>query len=136
MTWAYQQNLESTNFENYNSDQMTMYNAIVNAVNSKVITNELIDGLIPSGTTIQNMRTSYLGDTLTRDGTHLSQDYGRYAAGLTWMKAITGISPSEVDWVPTSYSYLSEHKNMIDEAVNSAIETPFAVTNSTYTEAP
>ena len=136
MTWAYQQTSSHSGFANYNKDQMTMYNAIVSTVKEKVLTEELIDGVIPSGTTIQNMRTSYLGDTLTRDGFHMSYDYGRYAAGLTWMSAITGISADKVDWVPADYSYVANHKDMIDEAVKNAIEAPYAVTNSTYTMKP
>ncbi len=136
MTWAYQQDHKEEYFDNYNCDQMTMYKAIVNAVKSKAITEDLIDGMIPTGTTIQNMRTSYLGDTLTRDTSHLSYDFGRYAAGLTWLKAITGIAPEAVDWVPSSYPTLSSHRDMINQAVNSAVKTPFAVTASTYSEAP
>jgi len=115
---------------------MTMYKAITKAVNAEVLTEDLIDGMIPTGTTIQNMRTSYLGDTLTRDTSHLSYDFGRYAAGLTWLKAITGIAPEAVDWVPSSYPTLSAHRDMINQAVNSAVKTPFAVTASTYTEEP
>lgn len=136
MTWAYQQDHVEQYFENYNCDQMTMYNAIVNTAQSEVITKELIDGLIPSGTAIQNLRTSYLGDTLTRDTTHLSKDFGCYAAGLTWMTAITGISADKVTWVPSSYPILSKNKDMINEAVKNSIKSPFSVTDSTYTESP
>lgn len=136
MTWAYQQDHVEQYFENYNCDQMTMYNAIVNTAQSEVITKELIDGLIPSGTAIQNLRTSYLGDTLTRDTTHLSKDFGCYAAGLTWMTAITGISADKVTWVPSSYPVLSKNKDMINEAVKNSIKSPFSVTDSTYTESP
>jgi len=60
-----------------------MYTAIVDA--SKRITElEEISVLIPSGTEIQNARTSSLGDTLTRDGYHLELTYGRFTAACTW----------------------------------------------------
>ena len=136
MTWAYQQNSTHSGFANYNKDQMTMYNAIVNTVNETVLADELIDGIIPSATTMQNMRTSHLGDTLTRDGFHASYDYGRYSIALTWMKALTGISPEAVDWVPEDYAYVADNLDLIREAVNNAIEKPYEVTPSTYTVAP
>ena len=136
MTWAYQQTSGHSGFENYNKDQMTMYNAIVNTLKGTVLADDLIDGIIPSATTMQNMRTSHLGDTLTRDGFHASYDYGRYAIALTWMKALTGISPEAVDWVPADYAYVADNHDLICEAVNNAVEKPYEVTPSTYTEAP
>lgn len=136
MTWAYQQNSTHSGFANYNKDQMTMYNAIVNTVKETVLADELIDGVIPSATTIQNMRTSHLGDTLTRDGFHASYDYGRYSIALTWMKALTGLSPENVDWVPADYAYVADNLDLIREAVNNAVEKPYEVTPSTYTVAP
>ena len=80
MTWAYQQNSTHEAFPNYDSDQMKMYNAIVSTVKEMIVTNNAFVDIIPSGTTIQNLRTSYLGDTLTRDGYHLKLGVGRYAA--------------------------------------------------------
>jgi hypothetical protein len=80
-----------------------MYNAIVNAVNTKILTNNDIAIVIPSGTSIQNVRTSFIGD-MTRDGYHLSYGIGRYIASMTYVKALTGLSidnsktvPSDVD---------------------------------------
>ncbi len=136
MTWAYEQTSTHSGFANYNKDQMTMYNAILNTVKETVLADELIDGIIPSATTIQNMRTSHLGDTLTRDGFHASYDYGRYSIALTWMKALTGLSPENVDWVPADYAYVADNLDLIREAVNNAVEKPYEVTPSTYTVAP
>ena len=129
MTWAYKVGSGHSDFPKYNKDQMTMYNAIVSAVNSKILTNNKIEIVIPAGTAIQNVRTSFIGDT-TRDGYHLSYGIGRYIASMTFVKAVTGLSidnsvttPSDVD------SY--ELKAIID-SVNNAIKTPFAVTQSSY----
>ena len=77
MTWAYQSTSGHGDFAKYDKNQMTMYNAIVNTVQSLVVGNWNIEGYLPSGTAIQNLRTSYLGDTLTRDGYHMSYDIGR-----------------------------------------------------------
>ena len=65
MTWAYQADSTHSGFNNYGKDQMTMYNAIVNAAQTKIVTNDNIEIIIPVGTAVQNVRTSYIGDTLT-----------------------------------------------------------------------
>ena len=134
MTWAYQSNSGHGDFAKYNKNQMQMYNAIVNTVQSLVVGNYNIEGYIPSGTAIQNLRTSYLGDTLTRDGYHLSTDIGRYTAALTWYKELTGADITDLTVVPKAYSNITDHLPAIKEAVNNAIANPFEVTPSTYTE--
>ena len=133
MTWAYESDSTHSGFPNYNSDQMTMYNAIVNAAKEKILTNNAFTGVIPSGTAIQNLRTSYLGDHITRDGYHLSYDVGRYTAALTWAKLLTGESIDAVDYIPTEYPNIAKHLPAIKEAVNNAVEKPLEVTASTIT---
>lgn len=134
MTWAYEQSTNHGGFKNYDRDQMTMYKAIANTVQEVVLKHSEITGIIPSGTAIQNLRTSYLGDTLTRDGYHLSNDIGRYTAGLTWVSYITGVSPDEISWVPPSHGNINEDLPPIREAVKNAISTPFDVTESQIKE--
>ncbi|QMS85658.1 DUF4886 domain-containing protein [Candidatus Xianfuyuplasma coldseepsis] len=132
MTWAYQATSNHSGFVNYDNDQMTMYNAIINAVQTKIVPDERFDLIIPSGTAIQNVRTSYIGDTLTRDGFHLSYDQGRYIAGLTWFKEITGFSINEITYKPEGIT--DTDQQAIVEGVNYAVETPFEITPSTFTE--
>lgn len=134
MTWAYQSNSNHSDFSRYGNNQMTMYNGIISAVQDKILPNKNFDLIIPSGTAVQNMRTSYVGDTLTRDGYHLSYNLGRYIAGLTWLKAITGWPIDAVTYVPSISEVPSELLPVIKEAVNNAVETPFAVTKSSYQE--
>ena len=131
MTWAYESDSTHSGFPNYESDQMKMYNAIVNAAKSEILTNEAFTGVIPSGTAIQNLRTSYLGDHLTRDGYHLSYDVGRYTAALTWAKLLTGQSIDAVDYVPKEYPNVANHLPAIKEAVNNAVAKPFEITPAT-----
>ncbi|MGI6280394.1 MAG: DUF4886 domain-containing protein, partial [Acutalibacteraceae bacterium] len=107
MTWAYQKNSSHSDFKKYDKNQLTMYNAIISTVQSQIVGNPSFSGIIPTGTAIQNLRTSYFGDTLTRDGYHLSYDYGRYTASLTWFHYLTGISPDMVNWVPPEYPYIA-----------------------------
>ena len=129
MTWAYQANSTHDKFSNYNNDQVTMYNAILSSVQSQILTNTNIVGIIPSGTTIQNMRNTHLGDTLTRDGFHLTTGIGRYAAALTYLVAVTGYDLA--DFVPTGLANdVATHMPCITESVTNAIANPFAVTPS------
>ncbi|MGI6073583.1 MAG: DUF4886 domain-containing protein [Fermentimonas sp.] len=88
-TWAYAQDSGHFGFPNYDRDQMKMYNAIVDAVwQAKEFAG--IDMVVPSGTAIQNGRTSYKGDKFTRDGYHLDLTLGRFTAASTWYEAIFG----------------------------------------------
>jgi hypothetical protein len=128
MTWAYQQDTPSTAFANYNSDQLTMYNAITSAVEEKIVGNSYVDGIIPSGTAIQNVRTSYVGDIMTRDGNHLSYSHGRYTAAMTWFAALTGGDPDAITWVPTKYPELKNDLPIIRQAVKDAVKNPLLIT--------
>jgi hypothetical protein len=110
-----------------------MYNAIVNAAKEKILTNNAFTGVIPSGTAVQNLRTSYLGDHITRDGYHLSYDVGRYTAALTWAKLLTGESIDAVDYIPKEYPNIANHLPAIKEAVNNAVAKPLEVTPATIT---
>ncbi len=129
MTWAYKTGSNHADFSKYGKNQMNMYRAITDAVNEKILTNEDIEVVIPSGTSIQNARTSLIGD-MTRDGYHLSYGIGRYIASMTYVAALTGLSidgsvttPDDVD------SYRLE---AVIESVNNAIKTPYEVTKSSY----
>ncbi len=134
MTWAYQSDSSHGDFSKYDKDQMTMYNAIVNAVQANVVTNEKIEIIIPAGTAIQNVRTSYVGDTLTRDGYHLTTDYGRYIGSLTFVHALTGLSIDNMTYAPSG---VTENRILVAvEAVNNAVLKPFEVTTSSYVTEP
>ena len=131
MTWAYQQNSTHSGFANYGYKQSTMYNAIVNAVQNKILTNPNFVAVSPAGTAIQNARTSYLGDNLTRDGYHLQTIEGRYISGLTMFCLLTGYSPYDVSYVSTMDSKMAA---VAKESVKNALKNKFSVTNSAYTE--
>ena len=128
MTWAYQQNSTHNDFGKYDKDQNKMYSQIVNSVKNKVLTNDRIEAIIPNGTAIQNARTSFIGDNLTRDGYHLSLDLGRYIAGLTLVSKLTGIDLSELSFIPNNLN--SHHKDIAIESVVNSINKPFEVTES------
>ena len=134
MTWAYQQDSTHNEFPKYESNQMTMYESILDAVQTKITGNEDISVIVPCGTAIQNARTSYVGDTLTRDGFHLSLGLGRYIAGLTFFFATTGISIAEVDYMPDGVD--ADTLKIAIESATNAVLCPFVITYSEYDEAP
>lgn len=133
MTWAYQQNSGHGSFGNYNNDQMTMYNSIINAVQTKVVPNDRFDFIVPNGTAVQNARTSFIGDNLCRDvHCHLSYDFGRYIAGLGMVATVTGADISNIAYAPAGVN--EEYKKIAIESVLNALEKPFEITPSKYAE--
>ncbi len=130
MTWAYQKDSTHSSFANYNKNQTTMYNGIVTAVTNKILTNSNFDRVIPNGTAVQNMRSSYVGDTLTRDGYHMSYDQGRFLVALMFVKSITGLDIAKNTYRPSgvsdTYAYVAVN------AVNKAYSTPLKISKSVY----
>ncbi len=124
-TWAYAQSSTHSGFVNYNKDQLTMYQAIVDANNkAKPLINASL--IVPSGTAIQNARTSVVGDNFTRDGYHLSIPMGRYTAAATWYEAIFGESVVGNSYKPAE---LSDFEASISQnAAHFALQKPNEVT--------
>ena len=133
MTWAYQQDSTHSSFPKYNSDQLEMYNMIVKTVQENVMVLKEIDGIIPNATAIQNARTGFLGDTLTRDGYHLDKEIGRYIAGLCYFAAITGVDISDIDYVPTK-KVTEKMRKLATSSVMDAVKEPYKITQSPYTK--
>ena len=136
MTWAYQSNSTHSGFANYDKDQMTMYNAIVNSVQTKVVPSGYFSKVIPNGTAVQNMRTSFVGDNLTRDGYHMSYDIGRYLTALGYAKALTGRDLDKVTYIPSGYTYSKNAILAMKDAVNKACAAPYTVTVSAFPPDP
>ena len=127
MTWAYQGNSTHAQFPDYNSNQMTMYTAIVNAVQEQVCYT-----VVPNATSIQNARTSMLGDTLTRDGYHLDLQIGRFIAGLTFVAKVTGVDISELTYAPAGIN--DTQFAIAIESVQNALAYPYTITESEIQE--
>lgn len=130
MTWAYAKNFREDKFEAYHNNQKEMYEAICNAVTKKIETNKNFSFMIPVGTAIQNLRTSYIGDRLNRDGRHLNE-IGRYTAALMFVKSL-GISIDNIFWTPKSRfcdEFSQSYLPAIKSAVNAAFENPLEVTS-------
>ena len=133
MTWAYQQDNKQAAFADYGSSQDTMYQCIVYANETVILPNKAFSGFIPAGTAVQNARTSFMGDTLTKDGYHLNE-IGELIGGYMWYATFMGkpLDGIKLDRIPGSISLSDETKAVIVESVNNALKTPLAVTESAY----
>lgn len=112
MTWAYDADSPHIHFDFYKKDQNYMYNAIVEAVKERILTDKSFAGVIPSGAAIQNLRQEVKA-SLTKDSFHLTDSLGRYTAALTWGKCIASVSPENISWMPKAYE--DEIKPVIDK---------------------
>lgn len=127
-TWAYAQNSTHTGFANYGNNQLTMYNAIINAV-SQAIHLVDIDIVVPAGTAIQNGRTSVVGDNFCRDGHHLDINIGRYTAAATWYEAISGRNVIGNPFKPVALSDFEAE--IAQQAAHFAVLKPNEITEMT-----
>jgi hypothetical protein len=125
MTWAYANDYSSTQKNGY-SNQISMYNLIANAVETKIATNMNFVAISPAGTAVQNARTSILGDTLNRDGTHLTYDVGRYIAAMSMFCSLTGYTVDDITYVPAG---LDEARiSIAKDSVRNALANKYEVT--------
>jgi len=127
MTWAYQQDYDHVKFDSYGRDQQRMYSAIVSVVQNKIASTGKFSIIIPSGTAIQNVRSSFIGDNLTRDGFHLEKKLGRYVAGLSCFCALTGDRIDNITYRPDVEKIPLSYLPMIKYAVQRGIYTPYQV---------
>lgn len=132
MTWAYQGDSGHSDFSKYGNSQSQMYEAILGAVQAKVLSRGDFDRVIPCGTAIQNLRTSFIGDHLTRDGYHMSYQVGRVATALMWLRQISGAPLSDIEIRPSDQTLSGTQTAAIKDAVEQAYARPFAVTPSAW----
>ena len=103
-TWAYEPNSEHKSFPTYNCDTQIMHEKLC-AASAKACEKHGLD-MIKSGDAIAAVRkfpefdVTSGGIPITRDGFHLSQEYGRFVAGLVWLKFFTGVTPDKVTFIP------------------------------------
>jgi beta-glucosidase len=125
-TWAYAQDSDHGAFPSYNSSQSVMYKAIMDASRNAVRDNRLFL-IVPSGTAVQNARTTFIGDNMNRDGFHLELLYGRYTAACTWYEAIFGKSVVGNGYVPKGLK--PDIARVAQEAAHQAVLHPYEVTD-------
>ncbi len=119
-TWAYESDSEHPSFSNYNNDRALMYRKITET--TAEITKKYSLPVIPSGDVVEAIRSlsEFSGDSadrkITRDGFHLSYDYGRYAAGLTVFKFFTGKRAQDTAYLPpeTNTELIGKLRKIVD----------------------
>ena len=140
MTWAYQSDSTHPDFGKYNNNQWNMFNAIVDTIKKKIDTNNNIAFTIPAGTAVQNLRSSFIGDHITRDGFHMSFELGRYLVGLTWIYKICEVMgnayPDWITYTPDDSRVPQNYLPAIREAVLNAVRDPYQATESSYKTEP
>lgn len=153
MTWAFPKKSTASEFSSiYDSSQKQMYKMICDT--TKVLLNgyktnedsasaygsqkasvkaaskgtELIDFVVPTGTAIQNARSSYMGDSLNRDQKHLTLTYGRFIAGLC-AAASLGINIDNVDKLHMDAKGSSLTLKVMKQSAKDAVDHPYKVTD-------
>lgn len=133
MTWAYRSDFMAQ-YKDFGGLQEGMYKAVTQTAQQVILPRKDFEIIMPTGTAIQNARTTYLGDTsmISRDGTHLNLTWGRYIAGLTWVRSLTGLSIHDIKYAPEGISDYG--RALCIECAENAVKMPFAVTQSQFTE--
>ncbi|MBR4862967.1 MAG: DUF4886 domain-containing protein [Oscillospiraceae bacterium] len=140
MTWAFQHDNDRKIFtDTFKGDQMLMHEAIIDAMQEKILTRPEFCVLLPTGAAVQNARSSYFGDRLTKDTLHLN-NLGRVVAGYAVLSTLLDRDLTEVNVgsvssydLTTSIRISETDRKVIIEAVNAARANPFAVIQSKYT---
>ena len=127
MTWLGESTRQHPEIISYGGDMVAMRKKLVEVMDEVILGNPLIDLLLPTGTAIENARTSQIG-LLTRDCYHLSVDKGRYIAGLTFISAITGLDAGQIAWAPDGVDEYA--LDVAIESARNAIKDPLQVTAS------
>ena len=139
MTWAFAEAYRYTGsakeafINDYQADPLTLYQSITDTAKTCLETRDDIEFVVPAGTTIQNLRDGIFGDNLQRDNYHLNP-FGRTMASYTWYAFLTGKPLESINMTKTSWDPSQYERNVLVEAVNNAIATPFATTPSTVTD--
>jgi len=127
LTWMGEPTYQHHEIVSYCGDISSMRKKLEEVTRKTVLSNLLVDLLVPTGTAIENARTSGIG-LLTRDGYHLSLDKGRYIAALTFIGTITDLPVDQISWTPEGVDEYARQV-AIESAIN-ARKNPLEITIS------
>lgn len=86
--------------------------------------------VVPSGTAVQNARTSFVGDRLNCDGYHLDLTLGRYTAACTWYERLFGEDVRANIYAPAGLA--PALARVARESAHAAVATPGRVTDMSH----
>ena len=125
MTWVGEPGSSPELASTFGNDQIAFFNAICQLTSTLVANTPGIDMVTPTGTGIQNARTTDIG-ILTRDNYHLNQVPGRYIAALTFIAALTGMDISNAK--PLG-GITDEQLAIAIAAAQAAVANPYQITD-------
>ena len=125
--WAAQKDYKEVKFSYYGYDQDVMYKMIISATQEVLKAHPEFVIYMNVMDAIQNLRSSYIGDNVTRDGWHLNYTVGRYTASCLWYEKIMGQSVVGNPYRPTTISE-SEAK-LCQTAAHEAVKNPYTTTD-------
>lgn len=127
MTWLGEPTREHHEIISYGGDMKRMWEELCKVKREVILTNPRIDKFIPTGTAVENARTSHIG-ILTRDGYHMSYDKGRFIAALSLISTIADLEVTEIAWAPEGVDEYAV--KVAIESVRNARACPLEVTVS------
>ena len=127
LTWLGEHTHRHHEIVSYGGNMALMREKLVETTKAMVCDEPRVDLLIPTGTAIENARTSHIG-LLTRDCYHLSVDKGRFIAALTLISTLSGIDAANICWTPEGVDEYA--KNVAIESVKNAQKAPLSITDS------
>lgn len=127
LTWLGESTRQHHEIISYNGNMTLMRKKLIDVTREMVASNPLVDLLVPTGTAIENARTSKIG-LLTRDCYHLSMDKGRFIAALAFISTVTGIDAARITWTPENVDEYA--LKVAIESVKNAQKHPFDIIRS------
>ncbi|MBR2977165.1 MAG: DUF4886 domain-containing protein [Oscillospiraceae bacterium] len=155
MPWSYRTDGQHSEthlkrMKEYGDDSMKMYEGIKTTKDNLIGNDTRFKGVIPAGTAILNARSSFIGNGIHRDKiSHLNKGVGRYIAAMATCCTLTGVTPDQINYVPTDLlkdtpAGLNKDAPGLQEAlvkvaresVTNMLAKPYEVTQSQYKTAP
>ena len=133
-TWAYDTDYSEwyDYFSYFNNNQIAMFNAIIKRYNEDVVPLNIFEKTIFNGTAVQNMRTSYMKDTFTRDGKHMSLVHGRFLLAANFVSTIFGVDLKLSKFEYTNGEMNSSYLNVVCVSIENARKHPNEISESIY----
>ena len=162
MTWAlpadetlldmypYSPNGHKESMRKFDFNKENYYNALIQGINTRIVTDETFQLLIPSGTAMQNAWSSYMEDKdIHRDYAHAT-DMARAMTAYVWYCKLLGVEHLDelkLDAIPKAFLKSTQDKTqdrvltemekaVMLESINNALANPLQLTQSQYTEVP
>lgn len=132
--WVAKADYTGVKFSYYGFNQAKMYEMIIKATKEVLAAYPDFKLCMNVMDAIQNLRSSYIGDNVNRDGWHLNYTTGRYTAGCLWFERIMGQSVVGNKYHPTTIS--DGTATVCQTAAHEACQNMYKVTDLSYFQKP